>query len=376
MTRHFVLPAAIELPHCSAEPPDRTRVLSDTMASAPSEPESNQTSCNLMFVDDSAPGITRRRFGRGWAYYDAEGERIKDRARITQLNAIALPPAYVDAWFCPAADGHILATGIDAKGRKQYRYHPDFRTERDGVKFDRVFDFGKALPLVRARVAEDLATKGLGRERAVASVVRLLDLGTIRVGNESYAKSNRSFGATTLRTRHAKLSARMLKLRFKAKAGKMREVTLTDRRLLAVVREMQDLPGQHLFQYLDGDGVAHAVTSGDVNAYLREGMGGTFSAKDFRTFHGSVLAFQTLAQAKGRVPLKMLLEQVSERLGNTPAIARKSYIHPAVIELVDHQLEWRAALRLPRKTRWASREERGLLALLENSPSAADLLAA
>ena len=331
---------------------------------------------SLIYVDDSLPGITRTKRGRGWAYHDPTGKRIEDRDEIDRLNSVALPPAYTDAWYCPAANGHILATGIDARGRKQYRYHPDFRSHQDGEKFDRCLAFGKALPLVRKRVADDLAGSALTRERAIASVVRLLDLGRLRIGNENYAKSNKSFGATTLRRRHAEIKGARLMLRFKGKSGQNREVTLTDRSLAKTVREMHELPGQHLFRYIGDDGEAHSVLSCDVNAYLRDTMGGDFTAKDFRTFHGSVLAFTELAQADGRVPIRALLEVVAKRLGNTPAVTRKAYIHPAVIGLVDTQLRWRAALKLPRKTRWQSREERALIALLEKSPSAAELLAA
>ncbi|WP_066555274.1 DNA topoisomerase IB [Croceicoccus bisphenolivorans] len=325
------------------------------------------TSAGLIFVDDSLPGITRRRCGRGWSYRDARGRRIADKAEIKRLNAIALPPAYTDAWFCPAANGHILATGIDARGRKQYRYHPQFRAERESEKFDRTVAFAKALPLIRARVQDDLAHRGLVRERAIASVVRLLDLGSVRVGNESYAKRNRSFGATTLRRRHAEMKGHRLILRYTGKSGKQREVTLTDRSLSRFVKQVQGLPGQHLFQYLDDAGEAHAVRSCDVNEYLRETMGADFSAKDFRTFHGSVLALATLTDGEGALPLKEVLAAVSQRLGNTPAVARRSYIHPNVIALVDRQEEWRQTLALPRKTRWLSRQERALIALLEIS---------
>lgn len=319
----------------------------------------------LVFVDDSLPGITRRRCGRGWAYHDAKGQRIKDRDEIDRLNAVALPPAYVEAWFCPAPNGHILATGIDARGRKQYRYHPRFREERESEKFDRTAAFGKALPLIRARVEDDLSRRGLTRERAIASVVRLLDLGRLRVGNETYAKANRSFGATTLRRRHATMNGQRLTLRFKGKSGQAREVTLTDRSLARFVRQMEGLPGQHLFQYLDDEGEARAVTSSDVNQYLRETMGADFSAKDFRTFHGSLIAFSTLAQGPGSLTLKTVLAAVSDRLGNTPAVARRSYIHPDVLSLVGDQIAWRQELALPRKTRWLTRQERGLVALLE-----------
>lgn len=330
----------------------------------------------LIFVDDSLPGITRRGAGRGFAYYDVDGKLIKDRRERARLNSIALPPAYVDAWYCPAPNGHILATGYDAKGRKQYRYHPDFRLKQEGEKFDKCLAFGSLLPLVRARVEDDLAVRFLTRDRAVASVIRLLDLGAVRVGNEGYAQRNRSYGATTLRRRHAELTGNTLRLRYKGKGGKQREVTLTDGSLARVVRKMHDLPGQKLFQYFDEDGDLQAVDSSDVNEYLRETMAEDFTAKNFRTWHASVMAFRCLAEAEDRLTISSLLECVAQHLGNTPAVTRKSYIHPAVIELVEDQEAWRAQLKLPRATRWLTRNERGLLELLEQSPGAAKLLAA
>ncbi|WP_417318240.1 DNA topoisomerase IB [Erythrobacter aureus] len=330
----------------------------------------------LIYVDDDLPGITRKGAGKGWAYYDAEGRLITDPQEKQRLNAIALPPAYSDAWFCPAPNGHILATGVDAKGRKQYRYHPDFRAAREGEKFDSCVTFGSLLPLVRKRVEDDLRGRKLTRERAVASVVRLLDLGAVRVGNEGYAQRNRSFGATTLRKRHAELTGRTLRLRYKGKGGKLREVTLSDGSLTRLVRKMQDLPGQNLFKYVDEDGDVQAVGSSDVNEYLAETMGERFTAKNFRTWHGSVMAFQCLLEGEGKLPIKALLDCVADRLGNTPAVTRKSYIHPAVIDLVERQEEWRADIRMPRATKWLRPEERGLIELLQNSPAAAVLLAA
>ncbi len=330
----------------------------------------------LIFVDDSLPGISRRELKHGWAYTDARGTRITDRAEIDRLNAIAMPPAYVDCWFCPADNGHIQATGLDAKGRKQYRYHPHFRSQRESEKFDGCASFGRLLPLVRKRVARDVVAPKLTRERAIASVVRLLDTGGIRIGNEAYAKANDSFGATTLRMKHAAIRGNVLKLRFKAKSGKIREMTITDKSLSRFVRKMQDLPGQHLFQYLDDDGQPCPVGSAEVNQYLRETMVEDFTAKNFRTWHASVLAFEMLAQTEGQMRLKTLLEEVSDRLGNTPAIARKSYVHPAVLALVDNQEKWRGKLKLPRATQWSSRYERGLIELLEQGPKAATLLAA
>ncbi|MEO6388626.1 MAG: DNA topoisomerase IB [Croceibacterium sp.] len=329
----------------------------------------------LEFVDDSGPGITRKKLSHGWGYYTPAGQRITDRARIDQLNAIALPPAYTDAWYCPTDCGHLLATGIDARGRKQYRYHPDFRTAQEADKFDRTAKFGRCLPKVRKRVAKDLARRKLSRDQVVASVVRLLDLGAIRVGNESYAKSNKSFGATTLLWRHAKVSRSAVKLRFKAKSGKLRETTISDARLAGLVRKMHDLPGQHLFQYVNGDGTGHPVGSSDVNDYLSGTMGKPFTAKNFRTWHASVLAFRLLAEAERPLTLKELTTEVGDHLGNTPTMARKSYIHPAVIALVERQQKWRARLKLPRESKWLSKYERGLIKLLEKSPKAGKLLA-
>ncbi len=315
-------------------------------------------------TDDATPGITRRRLKRGWAYYDVDGNRITDRDEIDRLNAIALPPAYVDCWYCPSGLGHIQATGYDDRGRKQYRYHPDFRAARDAEKYAGCPDFGRALPKLRARLEADLSRRGLRKDRTIAAVVRLLDLGKLRVGNEHYATTNKSFGATTLRRRHVDLSGKSLTLRYRAKSGKEQQLTITDTRLLRFVRQVQDLPGQHLFQYLDEDGDARPITSSDVNAYIADAMGGPFTAKHFRTWGASTIAFETLAA--GHVSLKQLLEPVAQALGNTPAISRKSYVHPALLALCkDGQDAWREGLRLPRQTRYLSRGERGLIAFLD-----------
>ena len=329
----------------------------------------------LQYVDDAGPGITRKKLAKGWAYFDPDGTRITDRDEIERLNRIALPPAYTNAWYCPDDCGHLLATGIDAKGRKQYRYNPEFRTRQEAEKFDGTAQFGRLLPKVRKRVEKDLKSSKLTRERAIASVVRLLDLGAIRVGNASYAKANKSFGATTLLRRHAQLKGAQLKLRFKAKSGVLRETVISDRSLARFVRAVQDLPGQHLFQWLDNDGEAHAVGSSDVNGYLCEAMGEHFTAKNFRTWHASALAFRLLAEAERPLTIKELTTEVAEHLGNTPTMARKSYIHPAVIALVDRQIKWRAKLKMPRATKWLKGEERGLIKLLESGPKAAKLLA-
>ena len=240
------------------------------------------TTEKLIYVDDTLPGITRKGAGRGWAYYDPKGHLIEDRAEKKRLNAIALPPAYTDEWFCPAPNGHILATGYDDKGRKQYRYHPDFREMRENEKFDSCVAFGSLLPLVRRRVERDLATEGMNRERAVASVIRLLDLGFLRVGNDQYAKRNKSYGATTLRRKHVAIEDDGVHLTYRGKSGKDQDITVHDDEFRKVVEDLQELPGQKLFQFVDADGDRHQVTSSDVNAYLRETMGEDFTAKSFR----------------------------------------------------------------------------------------------
>lgn len=318
----------------------------------------------MQFADIQSPGITRRLIRGHWAYSTPKGKRITDRDEIDRLNAIALPPAYHDAWFSPDPDVHILATGIDARGRKQYRYHPDFRQEQENRKFAVCAQFGRQLPHLRARVEKDLAKRSLRPERAVASIVKLLDCVHIRVGNEAYARSNGSFGATTLRNRHVRLQGERIRLRFKAKSGKLCDIAVRDRGLCRFVKQVQDLPGQQLFQYLDEDGQPHPVNSSDVNAYIRQAMGEDFTAKHFRTWAASVLAFEYLTENEG-CTLAAMLAHVAEGLGNTPAIARKSYIHPALIELARTGERAPQMTRPPRATKWLSRSERGLIALLE-----------
>ena len=328
----------------------------------------------LRHCDDKKPGITRKRAGHGWAYFLPSGARITDRDEIDRLNKIALPPAYVDAWYCPYANGHIQATGVDAKGRKQYRYHPDFRAQQEADKYERCAEFGRALPRLRARVNADLAGRKLAHDTVVAAVVRLLDLGHIRVGNEAYAKANKSFGATTLRNRHAKVRGTRLQLEYIGKSGKKQRLTIEDRRLARIVRRTQDLPGQHLFEYLDGEWKPHAVGSDDVNCYIREATGGDFTAKHFRTWGASLLAFEHIlvASKDGKISLKPMLEAVAAALGNTPAISRKSYIHPALIALCrDGDAGGLCRLRMPRPTQYLTAHERALVGFLDEIADAA-----
>ena len=323
----------------------------------------------LRYVDDSLiPGITRKRRGRYWQYFHPNGRRITDRAEIDRLNAIGLPPAYKDAWLCPFPNGHIQAVGYDARGRKQYRYHPDFRAERETRKYERLADFGRALPKLRKRVEADMAGKPTSCDAVIAAVVRLIDATQMRVGNEEYAKANKSFGATTLRARHASVKGEKVKIVYAGKHGIKRTVTVTDRNLARIARRTQDLPGQNLFEFVDEDGECRPVTSTDVNAYVRDAMGEEFTAKDFRTWGATVIAFEEMlkrAQEKGRVHLKSVIEPVAEALGNTPAISRTSYVHPAVIEAAQNA----GALgetSLPRATKHLSAAERGLIEFLDS----------
>ena len=292
----------------------------DRVGPAPDRsPEARMTNTKLTYVDDDLPGLTRRKAGRGWGYYDAHGTRITDRDEIDRLNAIGMPPAYKDCWFCPSPHGHIQAIGYDDKGRKQYRYHLDFRAAQDAAKYEHCVDFGHALPLIRRQVDSDLAARGVDKRTAVAAVVRLLDLGHVRVGNDAYQRDNGSFGATTLRNRHAKVTGSKLKLCYLGKSGKTQTLTIEDRRLSSVVKRVQDLPGQRLFQYLDDEGERHNVTSGDVNDYLREASGGPFTAKHFRTWGASVIAYKTIVDAGAEgIGLKAVCWRRSPRRWATP----------------------------------------------------------
>jgi DNA topoisomerase-1 len=300
--------------------------------------DTSTTAPGLRHSTDRRPGITRRRSGRGFSYRDAEGNVVRDRETLARIRSLAIPPAWTDVWICPYPNGHLQATGRDAKGRKQYRYHPRFRRRRDAAKFERLVAFANALPAIRSRVDEDLARPGLPKEKVLAAVVRLLELTLIRVGNEEYARLNRSFGLTTLRDRHADVEGSSIRFRFRGKSGRQHEVGLRDRRLAAIVRKCRDLPGQELFQYVARDGEPIDVGSDDVNDYLRS-IAPDVTAKDFRTWAGTVLAFRALraldrpatdGQAKKNVVAA--IRETAELLGNTPAVCRQAYVHPVVVD--------------------------------------------
>ncbi len=324
----------------------------------------------LIYVDDTLPGISRKRRGRYWMYFAADGSRIAEREEIDRLNAIGMPPAYENCWFCPDPKGHIQAIGYDARGRKQYRYHPGFREQQEMLKYERLAAFGRALPRLRKRVAADLAGRPTARATVLAAVVRLIDETHMRIGNEQYAKGNKSFGATTLRNRHASVDRGKLKIVYKGKHGIKHTVTVTDRRLASIARRTQDLPGQHLFAYVDEDGEISPVSSSDVNLYIKDAMGEAFTAKDFRTWGASAIAFAAVAESArtgGKVRLKGVIDPVAEALGNTPAISRKSYVHPALIEAA-RDAGAIGGGRLPRATKYLSACERGLIEFLDALP--------
>ena len=293
----------------------------------------------LRYVTDEQPGYTRKRKGDDFEYFDTEGKRIRDETRLLRIRRLAIPPAYTDVWICPLPNGHLQATGRDARGRKQYRYHERWREARDENKYDRMVVFGKALPKIRRRVKKDLAQRGLPRSKVLATVVQLLERTFIRIGNDEYAKQNRSFGLTTMRNHHVDVTGEKLKFSFKGKSGVKHDVDVSDPRLARIIRQLQDLPGQELFQYVDEEGKVRDVTSQDVNDYLREITGEEFTAKDFRTWAGTVLAamalnaqerFENKTQAKKNV--KDAIGAVSKILGNTPTVCRKCYVHPDVLE--------------------------------------------
>jgi DNA topoisomerase I len=310
------------------------------------------------------PGIRRERRGSAFRYRHPDGRPVRDRRTLGRIQALAVPPAWNAVWICPRDDGHVQATGRDARRRKQYRYHSRWREVRDETKYGRMVPFARALPRLRRRVERDLALPGLPREKVLATVVRLLETTLIRVGNEEYARENESFGLTTLRERQVRVRGGKLSFRFRGKSGVEHTIELTDRRLAAIMRRVQDLPGEELFRYVDDEGETRRIESSDVNAYLKEISGQDFTSKDFRTWAGTVLAVRALArlqapgsQAEGKRNIATAIEAVAKLLGNTKAVCRKCYVHPAIVE---SYLEGRLGERLR-----GGHEERAIVALLE-----------
>ena len=304
-----------------------------------SDPPAAAKAAGLRYVHDDRPGIRREPAGDSFRYLDASGDPVDDEATLKRIKSLAIPPAWTDVWICPQANGHLQATGRDARGRKQYRYHPKWREVRDEVKYERMINFGKALPQIRKEVDRALALPGLPREKVLATIVYLLEATMMRIGNDEYARENKSYGLTTLRNRHVKIDGSEVEFRFRGKSGVYHNVKVHDRRLARIIQRTRDLPGQDLFQYLDDDGETHTVGSADVNDYLRTITGEDYTAKDFRTWSGTVLAAMALqefeavdsdAQAKKNVV--RAIESVAERLGNTPSVCRKCYVHPAVLD--------------------------------------------
>ncbi|MEI9987848.1 MAG: DNA topoisomerase IB [Aliidongia sp.] len=296
-------------------------------------------SAKLRYRDIREPGIARRRAGKGWVYRDPDGALIRDETILARIRALAIPPAYREVWISPDPANHLQATGIDARGRVQYRYHPEWRRVRDEAKYDHVLVFAKALPRIRSQVATDLARRGLPRERVLATIVRLMETTLMRIGNQAYARSNKSFGLTTLRNRHVAAQKRQLHLSFRGKSGVLHEFDIKNPQLARIVGQLRELPGQKLFQYLDEDGARRSIDSSDVNDYLRDISGEQITAKDFRTWAGThlaAIAFAELDRFKTKSATKKamlrVVERVAKKLGNTPAICRKCYIHPAIFE--------------------------------------------
>ncbi len=313
--------------------------LEELPTETPTSPIESAQAVGLHYVSDDMPGIRRKRSSKNFQYFDQNGDRIRDEKTIARINSLAIPPAYRDVWICPLENGHLQATGRDAKGRKQYRYHPLWRSIRDQTKFTRMIAFSQALPEIRRRLDHDLALPGLPKQKVLATVLKLMELTRIRVGNEEYAKTNDSYGLTTLHDDHVNVSGSKVQFQFRGKSGVDHEIEVRDKRLAKIVKRCQDLPGQELFQYLDESQQSQDIKSGDVNDYLREITGQEFTAKDFRTWAGTVLAASHLAeigkftsQTAARKNITQAIKTVSSCLGNRPATCKKYYIHPSVLE--------------------------------------------
>jgi DNA topoisomerase-1 len=348
----------------------------DIPAHPPADPTKAASAVALKYVNDETPGIRRKRAGSGFNYVAADGKRVRDEATLSRIKSLVIPPAWTEVWICPSADGHLQATGRDAKGRKQYRYHPRFRQVREQTKYQRMIQFARTLPKIRRRVNRDLRQPGLSREKVLATVVKLLETTLIRVGNDEYAKSNHSFGLTTLQDKHAKIKGSTIHFVFKGKSGVSHDIDLHNPRLAKIIKQCQDLPGQELLQYLDEANNVHDIGSADVNAYIQEIAGENFTAKDFRTWAGTVLAAMALqelqafdSQAQARKNIVRAIESVAKKLGNTKAVCRKCYIHPALLDsyldgsLID-QLEHQAQTKVQKELKSLKPAEAMVLTLL------------
>ncbi len=309
------------------------------MAAPRHHPVRSAQAAGLRYVSDAAPGISRRRAAKAFRYLNAEGRAVRDQPTLARIRALASPPAWESVWICPRDDGHLQATGRDARGRKQYRYHAQWREVRDETKYGRMAAFGRALPRIRRRVTRDLALPGLPREKILATLVRLLETTLIRVGNEEYARENASFGLTTLRNRQVAINGSKIRFNFRGKSGVEHAIELHDRRMAGIVKRIRELPGQELFQYIDEAGERRSVESADVNAYIREAAGGEFTSKDFRTWSGTLLAAKALreagpfdSKAQAMRTINTVIEAVAKLLGNTKAVCRKCYVHPNVVD--------------------------------------------
>jgi DNA topoisomerase-1 len=341
------------------------------------DPAESAKAAGLRYVSDTVPGIARKRTGKGFSYIDPDGKRIGQVNVLQRIKTLGIPPAWIMVWICPDPDGHLQADGRDARNRKQYRYHPRWRTIRDEIKYHRMIAFGHALPRIRAGLERDLALPELSRQKVLATVVSLLEVTLIRVGKEEYARQNGSFGLTTMLCRHVKVSGASIRFRFRGKHGIQHRIDVNDERLALIVKQCQDLPGQELFQYLDADGACHTIDSADINRYLEQISGQAFTAKDFRTFVGTVLAacalrefeaFDSQTQAKQNV--MRAIELVAKRLGNTRTVCRKCYIHPAIIDAylagsLVHTLRQRAESELAQSLDELKPEEAAVLVFLQ-----------
>ncbi|MEO5803591.1 MAG: DNA topoisomerase IB [Verrucomicrobiota bacterium] len=341
------------------------------------DPKKSAQAVGLRYVLDEMPGLRRQKVGKGFRFVDSNGKVISDRARLGRIKSLAIPPAWTDVWICPNEKGHLQATGRDDRGRKQHRYHRRWRETRDETKFNRMIVFAKALPKIRQRVHKDLKFPGLSRKKVLATIVRLLEMSLIRVGNEEYARNNHSFGLTTMQDKHVKVNGSTVHFQFRGKSGKHHTIDVKNKRLAKIVKRCQEIPGQDLFQYIDEDGKRQDVKSEDVNEYLRETSGEDFTAKDFRTWAGTVLAaialrefekFDTQTQAKKN--LVTAIESVAQKLGNTPAICKKCYVHPAIFDsyldgTMVKTLQQRSEMEIKTSLKKLRPEEAAVLTLLQ-----------